>query len=175
MVPAPAPAPRCALSPGAQGTSYGPGRGRPGAGARTRRGAGPAPTAPGLSFPACSARTCRCALGKPTAVPGSGMGGVREPQARQSGWGSRDLDPRGGAGRLSGWPLGHPACLRPLVVARDSAGAPVLPTLLAKEGQAIVLTVGLLTPFIYSFIHVSICSYSLYSTNILLTSCHLSC
>lgn len=160
MVLAPAPAPRCALSPGAQGDSYGPGRGRPGAGDRTRRGAGPAPTAPGLSFPACSARTCRCALGKPAAVPDSGMGGVREPQARQSGWGSRDLDPRGGAGRVPGWALGDPACLRPLVVARDSAGGPVLPTLFAKEGQAIALPVGLLTHLsfiqspMYPFVHI---------------------
>lgn len=52
-----APAPLCAPLPRAQGASYWPGRGRPGAGARVRWGPGPAPAAPSLSFPSCSART----------------------------------------------------------------------------------------------------------------------
>lgn len=78
---APSPAPRCAPLPGDQGASYGPGRGRLGAGAWARLGACPTPAALGLSFPACSAKTGRYSGIKSVAVRGLGMGGVPEPLA----------------------------------------------------------------------------------------------
>lgn len=114
------------------------------------------PSCAAPQFPCLQREDCPLRRHKPSAERGSGMGGVLEPQASPASGALGDLIP--GEGRGPGSGSGDLACVCPLAVARDSAGAP-MPPFFARERYLFVVS------FIHSSVHLFVQIFA-YSENI---------